>query len=452
MEALTQTNLKAKKELVERIAASSLLSRSARLRDLLVYLCARVLDEGAQEIHELEVGHMVFGRDAQYDTIADNIVRVHASMLRKRLIEYFEREGRDEHFIIEIPKGNYAPLFVERPRGHRRTEQAAAETHALAPMHWPEATPVPASAASFAPPRDRSWLFRIAVALSVFFCGLSIYLFWNGRAAPRRLDGDFANQPDVHQFWAGIFPEAGTTTVVLDDTSLDFYQQVTGKPVSLAEYFDRSYLTSVEKNAAASRFDPALAYSLMLKRQSSFAYTSLVWKVAQIAQSLHCSASLQFARDLTFRQVKSGNVVLLGNLQSNPWIQPFESRMSIEWILDPKSHIFYPHDKLAPAAQGDQYRAVGGDSDSRVGYATVSFAPNLSGSGNALLLTATGGSAMGVAMDFLHDEASLKALRARLPQSHDASFPYFEALLKTARGSKALNSAQVLICRPIPSF
>ena len=95
---------------------------------------------------------------------------------------------------------------------------------------------------------------------------------------------------------------------------------------------------------------------------------------------------------------------------------------------------------------------MGDDSHSRVGYATVSFVPNLSGSGNALLLTATGGSAMGVAMDFLNNEASLKALRARLPQSHGASFPYFEALLKTARGSKDLNSAQVLICRPITSF
>jgi len=445
MEVLTSTDLKAKKELVERVAASSLLSRSARLRDLLLYLCTRVLDEGAQEIHELEVGHRVFGRDAQYDTIADNIVRVHASMLRKRLNEYFEREGRDEHFLIEIPKGNYAPLFVERPHGRRRTEPA--ESLALAPAPWPDPLPIPAHAPGSAPLRQLAWPFRIAAALAVLFCGLSIYLFWSSRAAAHSLTGAFASQPDVRQFWAGMFPQAGTATVVLDDTSLDFYQQATGQPVSLAEYFDRSYLTSVEKNAAAARLDPALAYSLMLKRQSSFAYSSLVWKMAQIAAGLHCAASLQFARDLTFRQVKSGNVVLLGNPQSNPWIQPFESRASIEWILDPENHMYYPRDKQAPAARSDQFRAVGDDSHPRVGYATISYLPNLSGSGNALLLTATGGSAMGVAMDFLNDESSLKALLARLPRSHGAGFPYFEALLKTARGSKELNSVQILIAR-----
>lgn len=187
----------------------------------------------------------------------------------------------------------------------------------------------------------------------------------------------------------------------------------------------------------------------MLKRQSSFAYSTLVWKMAQIAAGLNASVTVQFARDLNFRQVKSGNVVLLGNPQSNPWIQAFEPRVSIDWLFDPENHIYYPYDKDSPAALRDQFRAAGDDSHPRVGYATVSYLPNLSGSGNALLLTATGGSAMGVAMDFLNDQASMNAIRARLQQGHGSPFPYFEALLKTPRGSKELNSVQILICRPV---
>src|SRR5579884_711165 len=93
--------------LVERVAASSYFNRSARLRDLLMYLTERVLEDEAVEIHEQEVGANVFGRAATYDTAADNIVRVHASMLRKRLDQYFAAEGAEEETILEIPKGNY---------------------------------------------------------------------------------------------------------------------------------------------------------------------------------------------------------------------------------------------------------------------------------------------------------------------------------------------------------
>src|SRR5260370_30280299 len=104
----------ARRTLVDRIVASRYLSRSTRLQDLLQYLCDRVVEDEAGEIHEHEVGHRVFGRPVDYDTASDNIVRVHASMLRKRLEQYFTAEGSRETLIVEIPKGNYAPVFRER--------------------------------------------------------------------------------------------------------------------------------------------------------------------------------------------------------------------------------------------------------------------------------------------------------------------------------------------------
>lgn len=66
--------------LVERVAASRHIKRSAGLRDMLLYLTERVLEGEGGESHEQEVGHKVFGRSANYDTSADNIVRVHASL------------------------------------------------------------------------------------------------------------------------------------------------------------------------------------------------------------------------------------------------------------------------------------------------------------------------------------------------------------------------------------
>jgi hypothetical protein len=52
------------------------------------------------------------------------LVRVQVSQLRKKLQEYFSEEGRDEPLVIEIPKGNYVPVF--RPRADALLETAPA--------------------------------------------------------------------------------------------------------------------------------------------------------------------------------------------------------------------------------------------------------------------------------------------------------------------------------------
>src|ERR1700675_4649473 len=97
--------------LLQRVLWSRLIEKSVRIRDLLVYVSDRLLQDPAAEIHEQEIGHKVFGRDADYDTGADNIVRVTASQARKKLEQYFASEGAGEPIILEIPKGQYAPVF-----------------------------------------------------------------------------------------------------------------------------------------------------------------------------------------------------------------------------------------------------------------------------------------------------------------------------------------------------
>ncbi len=44
----------------------------------------------------------------------DNIVRVNATELRKRLESYFATDGADEVCVLEIPRGGYSPVFSRR--------------------------------------------------------------------------------------------------------------------------------------------------------------------------------------------------------------------------------------------------------------------------------------------------------------------------------------------------
>jgi hypothetical protein len=166
------------RELLERIAASDSFQKSKRLRDLLLYLGERSLQDPHCTLREQEIGVEVFGRPPDYDTSHDTLVRVHVSQLRKKLQEFFAAEGRKEPVVIEIPKGSYVPVF--RPR----TETTGTE---------PGAPPAGS---------HRYWRLAAGLAIGLTLASLaSIGLPWRAnRAFPDRASRKLAESP----IWAGF--------------------------------------------------------------------------------------------------------------------------------------------------------------------------------------------------------------------------------------------------------
>src|SRR5271156_2567166 len=124
-------SIEERRALIERVASSGQFRRSIRLRDFLLYVGGQSLKDGCPNIHEQEIGAKVFGRPSAYDRGQDNIVRVSATELRKRIELYFASEGAHETLILEIPRGGYKPIFRRRfpePQG-----DAAVSTEALNP-------------------------------------------------------------------------------------------------------------------------------------------------------------------------------------------------------------------------------------------------------------------------------------------------------------------------------
>ena len=76
--------------------------------------------------------------------------------------------------------------------------------------------------------------------------------------------------PTVAELWSQIFPQGKQTHLVLGDAALGILQEGSDKPISLTQYFDRSYLNYVESISAASKLDPVLARALILKRQVNY--------------------------------------------------------------------------------------------------------------------------------------------------------------------------------------
>jgi hypothetical protein len=403
--------------LVERVAASRYFNRSVRLRDLLLYLSERVLEEDAAEIHEQEVGHRVFGRPADYDTTSDNIVRVHVSTLRKRLEQYFASEGADEPMVLEIPKGNYAPIFRERnePGG----------TVLSGPV-------LPTAEAR----RDRRVMVLSIVAI-LFACSTAILFL-----KPLLLSGwtRSAATPAVRQFWSQVFRQDRPTDIVLDDAALSLYQELTGRTLALSEYFDRSYLRKLGEVANDSKLKLDVLSTLILRRQSSAANTAFLWKVMQLPEAANNHAVLRFARDYSFRDLRTDSALLLGHSHSNPWIEPFLSKVGLRWEYDRVAGVYYPVDSWS----GNKSYSVGSPSETREGFCGITLLPNLGGTSNVLIVSGTGGSALNAGADFLSDEKAISRLRRLLPATRDNSFPPFEALLKVKGRS---GHPEVVVCR-----
>src|SRR5262249_7967028 len=117
-------------EVVQRVTASPVFQRSPRLRELLLHICERAIQNRTDELREQQIGCAVFGRKPDYSPGDDNIVRVEARHLRRRLEEYFSTDGKKEPLVIVIPKGGYIPVFEPR---EVPTAETAPEPPPMAP-------------------------------------------------------------------------------------------------------------------------------------------------------------------------------------------------------------------------------------------------------------------------------------------------------------------------------
>ena len=76
-----------------------------------IIVCAKTLQGAAQTLKERTIAIDVFGRGTTDASGDDNIVRVGAREVRRRLAMYYAGEGAEDPVRIERPTGSYVPVF-----------------------------------------------------------------------------------------------------------------------------------------------------------------------------------------------------------------------------------------------------------------------------------------------------------------------------------------------------
>jgi hypothetical protein len=87
---------------------------SKRYPAMLKYIVDATLDGRSGDLKERTLGVEVFGRDPNYDTSADTVVRLSAGEVRKRIAQYYHEKRSNSRVQIELPLGSYVPEFLLR--------------------------------------------------------------------------------------------------------------------------------------------------------------------------------------------------------------------------------------------------------------------------------------------------------------------------------------------------
>jgi hypothetical protein len=418
-------------QVIERVAESPNLKRAFRLKEFLFYVGRRSIKESSSDIHEQEIGRMVFGRKDSYDTSQDNIVRVSATELRKRVDAYFASDGEHEPLIFEIPRGSYTPVFRLRPI----EPEPVVEPLAQAPV------PLTTSAQVAAPKRPFTAAAAL-IALVLLCLGLAAasLTLWQNNLRLLKSAHAWRGQPALSALWPQFFTGPRQTDIVLGDTSFSFAQELLRRNYSLTEYLNRTYMDALQKSSGGA--DERFLGSFASGNSGSLGD----FRVAQRIESLDYDSKrvlLGYAGDYSATSLMRNNVILVGSQRSNPWVELFADQRNFRILYDAAAGHTYVLNAHPIGNEQPSY-AFSKQEHATLGYGVVSYLPTPDHKGQALIVEGTDSQATNVAGDFVTSEDSLSALFKHLPA---AKLPYFEVLLRTKRVSGTPLQAEVIAYR-----
>jgi hypothetical protein len=121
---------------LERLLSTPHFSSSRRYPSFLRFVVNNTLSGQTDLLKERILGVEIFGREADYDTATDPIVRVTAAEIRKRIEQYYQEAGHDAEIRISLPAGSYVPQFSNPGKADGQVTdhtnnpiRAVAETH-----------------------------------------------------------------------------------------------------------------------------------------------------------------------------------------------------------------------------------------------------------------------------------------------------------------------------------
>jgi len=433
--------------LMERVLASPDFVRSPQLAKFLLYICTAFFEGRGHLLSEQHIGVAVFGREPDYDSAADTIVRSHALRLRRRLEQYFQRAGESEPVHLIVPRGGYAPIFLSA--SERSTLVAASYPNEDAPQPTAESPSTPLPELSLEQPTEdpevdlalpgtsklatrRLFFYRIAVAvLALAFLSVStaFYLHLRSHGLIRR----------NHLLWGRLFTDDQPTHIVLGDSGLVLFHAVARRTLSLHDYLN----DDVSKQMPfVEHVEPDFARFLLHRRYTSTVDALALTHLLRLPEAIPERTLVHYSRDMHLNDFKTGNALLIGAQEAVPWVELFESHMDFVFSIENSDrHASFLNRHPAPG-ESAEYNPTAPETRGKV-YAAIAFLPNLSATGNVLILEGLSMAGTESAVDLVMDDDRLLPLLKKI-RKPDGSLPHFEMLLEAEALGESAGPARVI--------
>jgi hypothetical protein len=128
-----------------------------------------------------------------------------------------------------------------------------------------------------------------------------------------------------HQFWIEVFAPDRDTIVVSADSGLGILENLSHKRVSLGDYVAGTYLTQPDKS---ENIDQRNWNDLRTQQYTSMADMNIAVSLSKQPEHISGRLAIRSARDIRMDEIKHANVILLGSVHTNPWVELFQQRMN----------------------------------------------------------------------------------------------------------------------------
>lgn len=254
---------------LEAILASEEFRGSPRCQTFLRHIVEAVYAGAADSLKERTIGIEFFGRDPDYDTGADAIVRVTAHELRRRLVRYHQAASGTHPVVITLKPGTYIPSI----------EQRSVEPALSASEPESETSPESGQAPSRRLPR-RIFVFAAGIACLVLIAALAGWAYARARTSM------------VERFWSPVLSEKKTILC-------------TSKP-----------------NAYAIRPPSAVTGD-----------SNLALRLQQMFSNMGQSSRMVIDTDLSDSDLREAPVVLIGSSGTNNWTAKLTNGFRFQYAM-----------------------------------------------------------------------------------------------------------------------
>ena len=323
---------------------------SKRCVELLRFLIDRALTGEEEGIKERTLGVEVYGREANYDTNTDPIVRRTANEIRKRLAQCYQEPDRHHTVKISLNQGSYLPKFDFEPESRI---PAAVETEGSEespePSQSPSSgvTPFERVGKSYTNVFRSRWMWWSAAALLLIVFAGVVLLRSN------------AFRSTEYLLWKPLLDSNPRVILVMSDEN----PQVNGQDVGNLQ------APSISSLIASHQAPPALDQPKTTP-STPFVDIRVANAIVNRLSALHEQSSLRPSSALTFRDFRDRPAILIGGL-NNPWSLILLSNLRYRVRIDAVSHDKWIEDTQNPSKRDWRIDGKLRYTDTSVGYALV---------------------------------------------------------------------------------